>query len=204
MRECHLFQLRVEFVCGDRVTLRSKSLSQISGRGFEVIIRDRVMFKPTFGVRSSRNLHCHSFNLHLPAFTPGARAVILNDGDYSPLQSLVRPWRKLSVTEVLVYKAFEHMHTDMQVENVLHILLKPFHAKPVVCQCNRKIGDFLLPGTFPEHAMYECAQRLKFQTLRDTWLALLVTISSLSIPLLRFFRSDLSLLELATEVSSLK
>ena len=52
--------------------------------------------------------------------------------------------------------------------------------------------------------MYECAQRLKFHTLLDTRLALLMIISSLSIPLLRCFRSDLSLLELAIEVSSLK
>src|ERR1700733_14838929 len=168
MRECHLFQLDMEFVCEVPVTLRSKSLSQISGRGFEVVIWDRVVFKPTFGIRSSRNLHCHSFNLRLPAFTSTPRAVILDDGDYSPLQSLVRSRRELSVTEVLVDKAFEHMHTDMQVEDVLHILLKPFHAKSVVYQCSRKIGDFLLLGTLLDYAMYECTQRLKFQTLLDT------------------------------------
>jgi hypothetical protein len=52
--------------------------------------------------------------------------------------------------------------------------------------------------------MYECSQRLEFQALLDTRLALLMIISSLSIPPLRCFRSDLSLLELATEVSSLK
>jgi hypothetical protein len=39
-----------------------------------------------------------------------------------------------------------------------------------------------LLGTLPEHAMYECAQRLKFQALLDTRLALLMIISSLSIP----------------------
>lgn len=182
MRERHLFQLHMEFVCEVPVTLRSKSLSQISGRGFEVLIRDCVVFKPTLGIRSPRNLHCHSFNLRLPAFTSTPRAVILDDGDYSPLQSLVRPWRKLSVAEVLVYKTFEHMHTDMQVENVLHILLKPFHAKPVVCQCNGKIGDFLLLGTLRDYAMYECGQMLKFQTLLDTRLALPMIIPSLSIP----------------------
>ena len=184
MRECHLFQLHMEFVRKVPVTLRSESLSQISGRGFEVLIRDRVMFKPTFGICSPRNLHCHSFNLHSPAFTSRSRVAILDDGDDSPLQSLVRPWRKLSVAEVLVYKTFEHMHTDMQVENVLHILLKPFHAKPVVCQCNGKIGDFLLLGTLRDYAVYECVQMLKFQTLLDTRLTLLMIILSLSIPLL--------------------
>jgi hypothetical protein len=133
VRECHLFQLRVEFVCEDPVTLRSKGSAQISGRGLEVVIRDCVVFKPTFNIRSSRNLHCHSFNLHSPAFISRSRVVVLDKGDYSPLQSLVRPWRKPSVTEALAYKSFEHMYADMQVDDVLHILLKPFHAKPVIC-----------------------------------------------------------------------